>query len=158
MSSIVDDVMADSSFNWKRFAHAFVSTIALAIAIVLAIWIINYFNEFLKMEILTGITDFLVAYGVIIVGMVLLFSVWEYIYPLYKVKLRYVKPLIDAIGLTFGLWIVSVILLGLTVFVGGYPELAPWLSFLNALVLEQFIYIFLLFLFVSYAKFLLNDR
>ncbi len=154
----VDDYYSEKSFSWKKFFHAFISSAALAVALLITIWVINYFNAGLNQPVLAGINDFLIWNWWVLVAFVLLISLWDYFFKLYKQKLRYVKPLIDAIGLIFGFWLVALILYGLKAFVDPADGINLFLNFMHDVFFQLHILLFLLFLFVSYAKFLLTDK
>jgi hypothetical protein len=150
--------MKSRQFSFKGLAHALVATAAFAVFILILSWVIDYFNSAWQIEVLTNLNIFLVNNWIILVLMVLLFSVWEYLLPVFRRRLRYVKPLIDAIGLMFGLWLVAVILKGLTIFVEEGSEFAITFNFLHEMFFGLFYWLFLLFLFVSYSKFFLKEK
>jgi hypothetical protein len=155
----LNDYYSEVSFSFKSFAHAFVSSAALAIMLLIVIWVINYFNYSIQMEVLSNLNLFLISNWYILVNFTLLISIWDYLYPLYKRKLNYVKPLIDSIGLIFGFWLVAIFLYGLKVFVDPFNEVLHLaLNFMHDVFFELNILLFLLFLFVSYAKFLIQKK
>jgi len=142
----------DNGPTAKGLLHPIISTAALAIAIILVIFIGQYFNEVLNMLWLQALTDFLTTWWFVLIGFVLLVSVWDYIFPFYEDKLQVVKPLIQTIGLVFGLWLVAEFVAALTLLVGEDFVLQ---SFRN-IFFEFFVWIFLLFLFIKYAQYLLK--
>ena len=158
MNYYVNEVITSQEFSFKKFAHAIVSSVAFAIALLVVMWIINYFNVTAQIEVLTSILDFLNAYWIVLVAFVLLISLWDYLYSVYKSKLKYIKPAIDAIGILFGLWIIAIILYGLRVFTETTNPINVFLEFLHTIFYEQTLLLFLLFLFISYSKFFLKDR
>jgi hypothetical protein len=95
---------------------------------------------------------------VVIVAFVLLISLWDYLYSLYKPKLVYINPLIDSIGVFFGFWLVASILYGLKFFVEPENVANLFLSVMHDIFYQLNILLFLLFLFVSYGKFLLQKK
>jgi hypothetical protein len=145
-------------FNWKEFFHAFVSSAALAVALLISIWVIEYFNESLNLEILTKLAGFLETFWWVIVAFVLLISLWDYVYSLYKPKLKYAKPLIDSIGLFFGFWLIASLFYGLTYFVEPGNVAILFLTIMHDVFYQLNILLFLLFLFISYGNFLLKTR
>ena len=146
------------NLSGEVFFQPIVSSAALAVAILILIWIINYFNEGLKLEVLTGISGFLTTFWWVIVAFVLLISMWDYLYSLYKPKLIYINPLIDSIGLFFGFWLVASILYGLKFFIEPENVANLFLSIMHDIFYQLNILLFLLFLFISYGKFLLQKR
>jgi hypothetical protein len=148
----------EKSFSWKRFFHTFVSSAALAVTLLIAIWIIDYFNAGLQLEFLSKINGFLITFWWVLAAFVLLISLWDYLFTLFHKKLKYFKPLIDAIGLIFGFWLVASILYGLTFFVQPESNIILFLTFMHDIFYQLNILLFLLFLLVSYAKFLLSDK
>jgi len=140
----------------KRIIQALFSTAALAFAIFLAVWIIDYFNTEVKMVALTNLVVFLNNNWPIIIGFVLLIQIWEYIYPFYKKWLKYAKPLIDAISLIFGLWLVVVFLNGLRMF-NETTQVDFFLRFPHELFFTQLVVVVGLFIFIKYAQFFLYE-
>ncbi|MFA5931608.1 MAG: hypothetical protein WC821_04850 [archaeon] len=146
----------DKEINFKKLAQIFISSFALAIALFLAIWVIDYLNKELNMVVLTNLSTFLTGNLLIVVGFVLFIGMWDYVYPFYLKWSKYAKPLVDALSLVFGLWLVVVFLGGLVIF-NENPQLNLFLKFPSELFFSQLILIVLLFIFIKYSQFFLYE-
>ena len=74
----------------------------------------------------------------------------------YKKQLKYVKTIVDGTSLMFGLWIVVVFLKGLIVFLDPTSQTALFLNFPYDFYVQQFVILYLLFIFVGYSKLFLK--
>jgi hypothetical protein len=148
----------DKKFDFKKLGYALASTLALAFAILLIIGAINYFNKEMNLIVLTNLNVFLIDNWFIIVGFVLFIELWDFFYNIYRKQLRIVKPLVEVISTMFAIWLISVLLNGLRVFL--IPEnnaIDIFLKFPYDFLIEQFAIIFLLILFGNYAKYFFSD-
>ena len=141
----------------KRIAQVIVSTAALAFAIFLAVWIIEYFNKEINMLALTNLNAFLSSSWPIIVGFVLVIGMWDYLFKFYKKWLKYAKPLVEGAELIFGLWLVVVFFNGLRIF-NTNTQVDFFLKFPNELFFSQFIMVSLLIIFIKYSQFFIAQR
>lgn len=158
-SIFFDAVYSERQFSVKKFLRAFVAAGAMAIFLLLLMWVIEYFNPANENIILTKLNLFLVENWLFIVGFILIISVWEYLYGVFKTtKIRYLAPLLDAFGIFFALWLIAVILRGLILFVTADSPFIPVLRFLYDLVYSQPVLIFVFLILVFYSNFLLTDR
>lgn len=148
----------EDELDIKKIFQVVAASVALALAIFIAVWVIDYFNAVNEMVILTNISIFLKGYWPIITGFVFLISLWDYVYPIYRDKLRYVKPVIEATSIMFGLWLVAIFLKGLMVIADVGEQAAPFLSFLHDLYFQQFVVLYLLFIFIGYSRFFLGKK
>jgi len=138
----------------KKIAQIFISSAALGIALLLAIWIIDYFNVELKLVALTNINWFLNAHWMIVVGFVLFIGLWQYLSPFYKKYLTYFQPLVDSIEILFGLWLIVVFLDGLRVF-NTSTQAEFFMKFPADLFFNQFVIVVLLVILVKYSQYFL---
>ncbi len=138
--------------DFKKIGQILFSSAALAFAIFILIWIINYFVKEMPNLILSNILTFLNQNWPILVAFVLLIQLWEYLHFLYKGWLKYLHPLMMSIELIFGIWLVVVILGGLTP-LNLNPQVNVFLMFINDLFFTQFVVVSLLILFINYSKF-----
>jgi len=141
----------------KRIAQIIVSTAALAFAIFLAIWIIDYFNKEINMIALTNLNTFLISSWPILVGFVLIIGLWDYLFRFFKKWLKYAKPLVEGAELVFGLWLVVVFFDGIRIF-NTNPQVDFFLKFPNELFFTQFIMVALLIIFIKYSQFFLAQK
>ncbi len=148
----------DEDLDIKKVFQVIAASVALALAIFIAVWVIDYFNASNNMDILSNISLFLTTYWSVIVGFVFLISLWDYVYPIYRKKLKYVKPIIEATSIMFGLWIVATFLKGLLVIVNVGDQAAPFLTLLHDLYFQQFAVLYLLFIFIGYSRFFLGNK
>jgi len=142
--------------DFRRILHAFVSTAALGIAIFITMWIIDYANKQLQTTILSNINFFLTNSWPIIIGFVLLIQIWEYIYPIRTEKLKYLNPLINAVSILFGLWLVVVFIDGLRFF-NQNAQVDLIMAFPAQLFFTQIYWIIGLAILVKYAQFFLKE-
>jgi len=147
-----NDDDSDNEFDLRRVFQVFAASAAMALALFVAVWVIDYFNVVAGIELLTNLSTFIKNNWYIVVGFIFFISIWEYIYPLYSKKLKYVKPIVDATSIMFGLWLVAIFLKGLVVFVEAASQPALFLGLLHDLYFNQFAIIYLLFIFVGYSK------
>ncbi len=152
----IEEYGRSKEFDIGKVFQILAATMALGLCIFLVIAATDYFNPNSQIPLLANLKEFLNTYWMIIVGFVLLISLWEYIYPLYSKVLKYVKPIIDATSLMFGLWIVSVFLKGLIVFLDQNSQVAIFLNFPHNFFFQQFVVLYLLFTFVGYSKLFLK--
>ncbi|MEK6959322.1 MAG: hypothetical protein AABW59_04730 [archaeon] len=145
-------------FDLQEFLYSLTSTAALAFAVFIAMWVIAYFNETMKNAMLTNLNAFLASSWIVIVGFVLIVSVWEYFYPIYYDKMKYGRPAMLAIEFLFGFWLVAVFLDGLRAFVAPTDQVNIFLTFPFKLFNEQFVMVALLLLFIHYARFFLRKK
>ncbi len=151
--------MDDYGPTVKGFLSAVLRAAAFAIGLILVMFIAGYYNENLMIDWVGGLVGFLKTYWAIISGFLLLISVWEYFYPFYKEKvyIKYVKPLMDSVGLTFGLWLVVEFISALSYFIPD-AEAVQVLGSFKEIFFMYFVWIFLLIIFINYAKMLLEDN
>lgn len=152
----VNEYQRSKEFSFGKVFQIITSTLALGLAIFLIVAILDYFGPSLQIPVVINIKDFLKLYWFIIVGYVLLISFWDYFHELYKKQLTYVKPIIDGTSLMFGLWIVVIFLKGLIVFLDPTSQTAIFLNFPHDFYLQQFVILYLLFIFVGYSKLFLK--
>lgn len=152
----VNEYQKSKEFSFGKVFQIIAATLALGLAIFLAIAILDYFGPSLQIPALININEFLKMYWFIIVGYVLLISLWDYFYELYKKQLKYVKPIVDGTSLMFGLWIVVIFLKGLIVFLDPSSQTALFLNFPYDFYVQQFVILYLLFIFVGYSKLFLK--
>lgn len=143
---------SDNEFDLRRLFQIFAASAAMALALFVAVWVVDYFNVTAGLDLLTNLSTFIKSNWYIVVGFIFFISIWEYIYPMYSKKLKYVKPIVDATSLMFGLWLVAIFLKGLAVFVEASSPPALFLGLLHDLYFTQFAVIYLLFIFVGYSK------
>jgi hypothetical protein len=146
---------SEDKISAMKIAQVFVSSAALGVAILLAIWIVNYFNVELKLAALTNLSWFMNAYISVIIGFVLLMGLWQYLYPFYKKQLSYFKPLVESVEILFGLWLIVVFLDGLMIF-NTNPQLDFFLKFPAQLFHGQFVILSLLVCLVKYSQFFMS--
>lgn len=152
----IDIYQRDKEFSVGKVFQILTATFALGLAIFLVIAVLDYFETSLNLDILLNLKEFLKNYWFILVGFVLLISFWDYFYLLYKKQLKYVKPLIDATSLMFGLWIVVVFLKGLIVFLEAGSQITIFLNFPHDFYFQYFVIIYLLFICIGYSKIFLR--
>ena len=154
---LVNSGREKKEFDFKGLAYPLLRTIALAVAIFIAIWVLNYFAP-MKVPVMENLLVFLTNNWYYVVGFVLLVSVWEYVYPLYYKQLKYGAPAIEAISLLFGFWLVAIFLWGMKVFTASSPEVSTMLQFIGDFFFALEIPIFILFLVVTYARFFMKEK
>ena len=138
--------------NFKKVVQIILSSAAFAFALFIVMWIIDYFSKDFSNVILNNILVFLNENWPILVGFVLFIQLWEYLYQLYKNRLKYFAPLVSSVELIFGLWLVVVFFGGLAP-LNINEQVNVILKFVNDLFFTQFIVIVLLILFVKYSQF-----
>jgi len=149
----------DFGIDIKKILQIVASSVALGLAIYLVTWVLDYLNTSFSIAVISNISLFLKDSWIIIVGFVFIISLWDYLYPMFKEKLTYIKPIIDATSLMFGLWIVAVILKGLTaLLVDQAAQISILLNLLQKLYFEQFVVLYILFVLVAYSKLLWIDK
>ena len=143
----------------KGILHPVLKAAAFSIALILVMFIAEYYNSALGVDWIGGLVGFLKTYWAIISGFVLLVSVWDYLYPFYKDKnyAKYMKPLIDSVGLTFGLWLVVEFIAALAYFLPDANAIFLLGSFRDIFFI-YFVWIFLLFMFINYARLFLEEK
>ena len=138
--------------DFKKIVQIILSSAAFAFALFIVMWVIDYFSKEFANVILTNILVFLNENWPVLVGFVLIIQLWEYLYSLYKSRLKYFAPLISSVELIFGLWLVVVFFGGLAP-LNINEQVNVILKFINDLFFTQFIVIVLLILFVKYSQF-----
>ena len=108
---------------------------------------------------LTGLIEFLKVYLGVIAGFVVLISIWDYLYPFYRDKqaAKYTKPLMDSVGLTFGLWLVLEFVARLAYFVPD-PATSVFLTTGLDMFFKFFALIFVLILLINYGNALRTNQ
>jgi hypothetical protein len=151
--------MDDYKPTAKGFLHPVLKAAAFAIGLILVMFIFEYYNEELAIDWIGGLVSFLKQYWAIISGFVFLVSIWDYLFPFYKNKnyVKYLKPLMDSIGLTFGLWLVVEFISALAYFIPDASAVNLLESF-KEIFFIYFVWIFLLIIFVNYAKIMLEEK
>ena len=136
----------------RRLFQLIGGCVAFACALFLLAWIVDYVNIVLDVLILTKVSFFLKNYWVSLTGFVLLAVVWDYVYPLYQKKLVYVKPIVNATLIMFGLWVIAILLKSLTEVMPMDAMAAFGLNLVYTLYYDQFVVIFLLFILIGYSR------
>lgn len=158
-NKLFDEIYQEKKFSFKNFFRGFIAAGAMAVFLLILIWVLDYFNPAKENFILTHLNLFLVYNWFYIVIFILIISIWDYLYKIYKnSKLRYFAPLFDAIGTFFAIWLIAVLLNALTLFLDPQNSLIPFLKFLYDLIYSLPILVFVLLLLVFYSKFFLKDR
>jgi hypothetical protein len=146
-------------FSWKKFLHSFLAAFILAIFFFILIWVVGYFDPIGENIFLTHFNLFLVNNWFFIVGFVFVISIWDYLFGLFKkTKLRYINPFFESFSVFFGIWLISIVINGLKLFVEEGNELNLFLGFLNNLFYSQTLLLFVLILLIYYSKFFLKDN
>ena len=158
-SGLFDDVYREQKFSFKIFLRSFVAAGAMAVFLLILIWVLEYFNPAGENFILTHLNLFLIYNWFFIVAFILIISIWDYLYKIFKTsKLRYFAPLFDAFGTFFAIWLIAVLLNALTLFLDPQNIANPFLKFLYDLFYSLPVLLFILILLVYYSKFFLMDR
>lgn len=145
-------------FSWKKFIQSFFPAIIIALIIFVLIWAGNYFDPLGENIFLTSFSSFLSNNWLVIILFILVLSVWEYIFKVFrKTKLRYIAPFFDSVGMFFGFWIIALIFYGLKLFIEA-TELHIFFSFLHDFFYDQTILLFCLIIIINYSNFFLKDR
>ena len=138
--------------DFKKIFQIILSSVAFSLALFIAMWIIEYFSKEIPNAIITNILVFLNENWPVLVGFVLFIQLWEYLYKLYKMRLKYFAPLVSSVELTFGLWLVVIFFAGLAP-LNINEQVNIILNFINDLFFTQFVIIVLLILVVKYSQF-----
>lgn len=158
-SKFLDDFFNSKKFSFKKFLQPIVGAGVLAVFLLILIWIFDYLNSELNNFVIFHLHEFFVYNWFYIVGFVLIIGIWDYLYKTFKDSfLRYFAPLFDAFGIFFAIWIISVILNGLRIFIESESQLNLFFSFLHELFYSQPILLALLLILMYYSKFFLKDR
>jgi hypothetical protein len=156
---LFNEVYSVKKFNLKRFVRPIIAAFAMAVAMIILIWVFSYFNQGGENIILTHLELFFINNWYYIAGFVLVIGIWDYLYDVYeKTIIRYLAPSFDALSSFFAIWLISVILNGLRIFVNEGDQLNLFLKFLYDLFYQQTILLFVFLILVFYSKFFLNDR
>ncbi len=158
-NNLFDEVYLDKKFSFKRVFQAIVAAGAMAIALLILIWILEYFNPTKENIVLFHLNEFFIYNWYFIAGFVLIIGIWDYLYKIFSTtKIRYFAPFFDALSTFFAVWIIAIILNGLRLFIETDNFLNIFLRFLYDLFYQQTILLFLLLILVFYSKFFLKDR
>lgn len=159
IDKLFGEVYTSKKFKIKKFLRPIVAALAMAVALLILIWALGYFNQSGDNFILTNLNNFFINNWYFIAGFVLVIGVWDYLYGLYyKKPIRYLAPFFDALSAFFAIWLIAVILNGLRIFIEADNRLNIFLRFLHDLFYEQTILLGLLLILIYYSKFFLHDR
>jgi hypothetical protein len=163
IDSLIEYIGCDILNNYRPTAkgllHPVLKAAAFSIGLVLVMFIAGYYNETLGLDWVSGLVAFLGQYWAIISGFVLLISVWDYLFPFFRDKnfAKYMKPLVDSTGVVFGLWLVVEFVAALAYFIPDASAIQLLESF-KEIFFIYFVWIFLLIIFVNYAKIMLDEN
>jgi hypothetical protein len=149
----------EPEIDLRKIGQIIASSVALGLAIYLLTWVLDYLNTSFSIAILSNVSVFLKGALYVFIVFVLLIGLWDYLFPKFEEKLKYIKPLVDATSLMFGLWLVAIFFKGLTVLiVDSASQIVVILTLLQKLYFEQFAVLYILFILIAYSKMLFMDK